>query len=113
MEKFPQALEFNSNNFLLPKGISQSKTLERYMIFANSRKKKILKTIRNLFQFFSMLIEACLLKGLMFYKSLLKLPQERQEDTVASYLLPELLWLLPDVISSHAVSYHLSTLGYK
>lgn len=37
-----------------------------------------------------MLIEACLLKGFVFYRCLLKLPQERQEDTVASNLPPEL-----------------------
>lgn len=65
------------------------------MVFENSGKKRILKTIRNLFQFFSMLIESSLLKGLVFYKYFLKRPPERQDDTVASNLLPRLLWLLP------------------
>lgn len=57
--------------------------------------KKIVGTLRNLFQFFSMLIEACLLGGLVFYRYLLKLQQDRYESMMTSYLLALLFRLLP------------------
>ena len=56
--------------------------------------KKIVETLRNLFQFFSILIEACLLEGLVCYRYLLKLQQERHESVMTSYLLALLLRLL-------------------
>lgn len=50
-------------------------------------RKKIVEALSNLFQFFSMLIGACLLEGLVFYRYLLKLQQERHESVMTSYLL--------------------------
>lgn len=93
MEKFLN-LGIDSEHLLLPKA-SPPKTSEQQMICANSRKKKIVGTLRNLFQFFSMLIEACLTGGLVFYRYLLKLQQADMKAWWPLYLLALLFRLLP------------------
>ena len=75
MEKFPQPLECNSKDFLLPKSIPNQWHQGNIWDFQIPG-RKYRKIIRKLLWFFSVLIEACILRGCVFYKYLLKLQWE-------------------------------------